>query len=171
MSAAESGFQRFALAIYEEDGVSTATLLIQNRCDVDVNVLLVAAYIGAVRGCVVHDDDVAAAADRVGAWQREIVAPLRAVRTRLKGGPPPAPSTATAELRERVKALELDAELIELAELDSFLAGRALTPVAGTPEERAVAAMTAVTPGTGDVEVRDAISVIATAAAGYGGAG
>ncbi|MCP9272581.1 TIGR02444 family protein [Mycolicibacterium arenosum] len=171
MSAAESGFQRFALAIYEEDGVSPATLLIQNRCDVDVNVLLFAAYVGAVRGCAVHDDDVAAAADRVGSWQREIVAPLRAVRTRLKAGPPPAPSTATAQFRDRVKALELDAELIELAELDSFLAGHALTPVSGTPAERAVAAMTAVTSDTGGTEVRDAMSVIATAAAAYGGPG
>lgn len=171
MSTAESEFQRFALAIYEEDGVSTATLLIQNRCDVDVNVLLLAAYVGAVRGCALHDDDVAAAADRVGAWQREVVAPLRAVRTRLKAGPPPAPSTATAELRERVKALELDAELIELAELDSFVAGRTLTPVAGTPAARATAAMAAVTRGAADLEVREAISVIATAAAAYGGAG
>lgn len=170
-SAAEPEFRRFALAIYEEDGVSTATLVIQNRCDVDVNVLLLAAYVGAVRGCAVRDDDVAAATNRVGAWQRDVVVPLRAVRTRLKAGPPPAPSAVTAELRDRVKALELDAELIELAELESFLAGRALTPVSGTPAEQAIAAMTTVTRGVGGIEVREAISVIAAAAAGYGGPG
>lgn len=171
MSRPEIRFRKFALAVYEEDGVSAATLVVQDRCDVDVNLLLLAAYVGAVRGCAVHDDDLAEAQRRVGGWQRDVVAPLRAVRSRLKSGPPPAPSSDTAKLRAGVKSLELDAELIELAELEAFLVGRALTPVSGTPAERAIAAMTAVTSDTGGTEVRDAMSVIATAAAAYGGPG
>lgn len=171
MSAAESEFRQFALAVYEEDGVSAATLLVQDRCDVDVNVLLLAAYVGAVRGSSLVEDDVIAVHSRVGAWQRDVVAPLRAVRARLKVGPPPAPSEATAGLRDRVKALELDAEMIELAELDSFLDDRALASAPGTPVVRAVAAMTTVVGAEHDTVMREAIRVIATAAAAYGGPG
>ncbi|CDO21302.1 hypothetical protein BN978_01762 [Mycolicibacterium mageritense DSM 44476 = CIP 104973] len=57
-------------------------------------------------------------------------------RRRLKSGPSPAPSPATAELRDELKGLEIRAELIELDELD------ALVPAAepGNDPVRAVAA-------------------------------
>ena len=40
------------------------------------------------------------------------------MRRRLKLGPGPAPTEETASLRERIKAVELDAERIELAFLE-----------------------------------------------------
>jgi uncharacterized protein (TIGR02444 family) len=169
MSASESGFRHFALAVYASDGVSPATLLIQERCDVDVNVLLLAAYVGAVRRGVLTDADLADVHRRVAPWQREVVQPLRTVRARLTSGPPPAPSPATTELRERIKAAELDAELIELDELAAFVEGREFTATPADTARRAVAAMATVT-GAAAGDVADAISVIAGAAAAYGDA-
>jgi uncharacterized protein (TIGR02444 family) len=159
-------FRHFALTVYEAAGVPAATLLVQDRCDVDVNVLLLACYVGAVRAGSFGPDDLDAAHARVGAWQRDVVVPLRAVRSRLKAGPPPAPSKTTAELRERVKALELDAELIELDELSAFVAGRDFPEAPGDALSRAGAAMATVTGSATDDVVRNAISVIAAAAAG-----
>lgn len=162
---AMSDLRSFALSVYEVDGVPSAALLIQDRCDVDVNVLLLAAYVGAVRGCAVDFDDIAAVRNGVAAWQREVVVPLRTVRTRLKTGPSPAPSAETAKLRERVKALELDAELIELDVLSSFVASRDFPPALGDTVNAAVTAMTTVTGTVSDDDVKEAISVIAAAAA------
>lgn len=161
-----ASFRRFALTVYEADGVAAATLLVQERCDVDVNVVLLAAYVGAVRAAVFDDDALAEAAHRVEAWRREVVVPLRTLRTRLKTGPAPAPTAETAEFRDRVKALELDAELIELDVLAAFADGRGFAAASGTARERAAAAMVVVTPAE---EVSEAIAVIASAAAGYAG--
>ena len=166
MTDTEPEFRRFALTVYACDGVPAATLFVQDRCEIDVNVLLLAAYVGAVRGCAFGADDLSAAHHRVAAWQREVVGPLRAVRRRLKAGPPPAPSPTTVTLRDRVKELELDAELLELDELTAFVAARELTRAPGDAGQRAVAAMTVVVGGDPDIDVREAISTIAIAAAG-----
>lgn len=64
--------------------------------------------------------DIARADAEIGAWHAEIVRPLRRVRQRMKGGPAPAPSVATEALRTRLKAVEIEAERIELAVLERF---------------------------------------------------
>jgi uncharacterized protein (TIGR02444 family) len=171
MTSSELNFRNFALSVYRTEGVSPATLLLQDHCEVDVNVLLLAAFLGASRGAVFRNGDLDEAQRRIGRWQNDVVGPLRALRTRLKDGPPPAPTPATADLRERVKAAELDAELIELDELGLFADGLDAPAATGSASQRAAAAMhvvvtdSAARPPTG--EERRAISVIATAAAQY----
>lgn len=171
-----SGFRQFALAVYQQDGVSAAALELQGSSNVDVNVLLLAAYVGAVRGGAIGDVELEEIERRVGEWQREVVAPLRILRTRLKTGPHPAPAPATDELRDHVKALELDAEIVELGELATLAVSLHLPAGAGGPEERAAAAMwtiigaaSADRPPTAD-DCR-AVGVIASAAARYGDCG
>jgi len=176
MTASEPGLRDFALAVYRIDGVSPASLLLQDRCRVDVNVLLLAAYVGAVRGGSFGSAEAAEAHRRVGQWQTDVVGPLRFLRERLREGPPPAPSPSTAQLRERVKALELDAELIELEELAVFADELGTPPHTdrhgGAPDERAAVAMNVVVHASAcrepDAAERDAVAVIAVAAARYG---
>ena len=164
-------FQRFAVGVYGGAGVSTACVLLQDRCEAHVNVLLLAAYVGAVKRAAFTDDEFAAAVAHTGQWQRDVVGPLRAVRTRLKDGPPPAPNAATAALRERVKAIELDAEMIELDELAIVADHLDLRASSADPVELAMAAMRVVLRYGTDEEpppdVHAAIAVIATAAARF----
>ena len=82
--------RQFALAVHDIEGVPAACVLLQDRFDLDVNVLLLGAYIG-VQGKTLAAEDVDAARAVVDAWHDEVVRPLRAVRRRLKSGPPPAP--------------------------------------------------------------------------------
>ncbi|MGH3638157.1 MAG: TIGR02444 family protein [Mycobacterium sp.] len=165
-------FQRFAVDVYGSDGVSTACVLLQDRCGVDVNVLLLAAYVGAAERSTFTDDEMAAAVARTGHWQRDVVGPLRAVRTRLRDGPPPAPSAATVALRERIKAIELDAEMIELDELADVAHHLEAKAALGDAAERASAAMHVVLRHSAFREPTDeecnAIAVIASAAARSG---
>jgi uncharacterized protein (TIGR02444 family) len=164
-------FRRFALAVYRRPGVSEACLLLQDRACVDVNVVLLGAYAGAVMRVEVTADALQPIVEGVAAWHREVVIALRTVRRRLKTGPPPAPDGATARLRHGVKRLELDAELVELdalAELSTQLAGRRTRLDA---EQAAAAAVGVVVGFYGegrlpDDEQRTAIATIAAAAAG-----
>ena len=90
-----SEFWDWAVAVYARPGVAEACLDLQDSHGQNVPLLLWAAWRGG---------DVAAAVGLARAWEDEVVAPLRGVRRRLKG-------RAGAEtLRERVKAVELEAE-------------------------------------------------------------
>ncbi|WP_197514615.1 TIGR02444 family protein [Mycobacterium sp. 852013-50091_SCH5140682] len=112
----------FALRVHGGDGVGPACVLLQDRFGLDVNVLLFAARVGT-RGPLTPSM-LQAATERVAQWHAEVVRPLRGVRRRLKSGPAPAPSPATAELREQLQGLEIRAELIELGELDVLVPDR-----------------------------------------------
>jgi len=106
----------FSLAVYGADGVAAECLDLQERLGLDVNLLLFAAFTGAVEGIRLQAQDVAAAAALVAAWHGDIVRGLRGVRRTLK--PLSLDETdplraAAADLRTNVKAAELDAEQIE----------------------------------------------------------
>lgn len=137
-----SDLARFALKVYASEGVPPACLVLQERAAVDVNLLLFAAFAGAARGARVDAAALAAAQAAVGAWHAEVVKALRAVRQRLKAGPPPGPTPVTEALRDKLKKVEIESELIELDTLSALADG--LPPADGTAEDRAAAAMAAV---------------------------
>lgn len=167
MKSAVAGFRQFALDVYAVGGVSKAALLLQDRADVDVNVLLLAAYVGAARGGTLRSHDLVDVRRRTESWQRDVVAPLRAVRTSLKHFPQPA----AEHLRERLKALELDAEMVEVDELAAFIDDLQTPAACGTAASRAAAAMHIVLQASAGAGTSDgdaaAISTIALAAAQY----
>lgn len=154
----------FALAVYGTAGVPPACLLLQERRGLDVNLLLFAAFLGAVRGEELTPAGLARAVETVGPWHGEVVRGLRAVRQRLKAGPPPAPNAVTAALRAKVQAIEIEAELIELSELGRLAQSLNAPSAAGPPEDRARAAMAVVLAGAPlDAAEQAALACIAAA--------
>jgi uncharacterized protein (TIGR02444 family) len=119
-SELDTPFWAFSLAIYAGDGVAEECLGLQDRLELDVNLLLFAAYMGAVEGVRLAQHDVASANAAIAEWHAEIVRPIRTARRALKT---PAANTddplqpATATLRLSVKRSELEAEKIEQAML------------------------------------------------------
>jgi uncharacterized protein (TIGR02444 family) len=161
-------FKRFALTLYGSEGVAEACLHLQNRHDLDVNLVLLAAFVGAERRQRFTTSSLEAAQARVDAWHREVVRPLRAVRQRLKTGPAPAPNEITGDLRRRLQQVEIDAEMIELDQLGALIPVLEPMPASGGAAECAAAAIeTVVTTHTrtalGDRD-RQAIDTIAGAA-------
>jgi uncharacterized protein (TIGR02444 family) len=114
----------FANRFYAGDGIASACLALQDRLEVNVNVLLLGLFAYVQRGVCLSGEELSEADGRVDTWDREMVRPLRRLRTRLKSGPSPAPSASTAELRDKIKAIELEAERIELATLADWLDDR-----------------------------------------------
>ena len=106
----DNAFWQFSLSIYGQVDVAEECLALQQAIGIDVNVLLFCAWLGA-RGIVLSREDVAAAAATIEAWSENVVRPLRGVRQRMKD----LYRNEYADLRERVKALELEAEQVEQA--------------------------------------------------------
>jgi uncharacterized protein (TIGR02444 family) len=119
-SELDTPFWAFSIAVYAADGVAEECLSLQERLELDVNLLLFAAYLGAAEGVAMTIQDISAASASIADWHGEVVRPLRRVRRALKqpslddGNPLRA---ADAALRLQVKRAELDAEKIEQAML------------------------------------------------------
>jgi uncharacterized protein (TIGR02444 family) len=112
----------FALKLYAAPGIADACLRLQAECGVDVMMLLMATFAAVRRGLVLTETDIAAMDSVCRSWREQIVLPLRAIRTRLKTGPAPAPSTEAEKLRTSVKGAELHAERLQNELLAQWLA-------------------------------------------------
>ncbi|MDR2318685.1 MULTISPECIES: TIGR02444 family protein [unclassified Pseudomonas] len=95
-----------ALALYARPGAEAACLELQ-ALGGDVCLLLCATWLQA-RGVAVLDERVQALTEIAGAWQRDVVAPLRGLRQQWRAAA--SGDAQLAALREQVKGLELQAE-------------------------------------------------------------
>jgi len=129
----KSPFWTFSLRMYGQPGVPPACLTLQDGSGVDVNVLLFALY-AASCGRGLSAADVNRIMASVEPWKNQAVVPLRGVRRFLKDTPEGFEPKGVEELRQRVKAVELEAERLQQETLfalwpDSSL-GNAMEPVA-----------------------------------------
>lgn len=104
---------RFALTLYARPGVEAACLDAQAR-GADVCLLLAGAWLGR-RGVDCDPQRVAALKALTRPWRDSVVAPLRGLRQGWRDAARDDPELAA--LRERVKALELEAERVLLQRL------------------------------------------------------
>jgi uncharacterized protein (TIGR02444 family) len=111
----------FALAAYAKPGVAPACLSLQARRGVDVNLLLFCLWLGASGRGRLAPEALRRAAESVAPWHEQIVRRLRAARDALKGASFPLEPALAQRLRERILALELEAEHVE----ELILAGAA----------------------------------------------
>jgi uncharacterized protein (TIGR02444 family) len=123
----ESPLWRFSLAVYRGAGVQEECLDVQERFGIDVNLLMLCGYAGAVKAAVMSASDVADALEASGAWHTNAVRTLRQVRRTLKPwGSGEGPFAHAIEaLRTKVKGAELEAEQIEQAMMWAWLRAHA----------------------------------------------
>ena len=70
-----SGFWDFSLAVYGAEAVAPECLSLQDKFGIDVNLLLLCAYVGAVRGVTLTVGDIVAARAEVATGHKDIVKP------------------------------------------------------------------------------------------------
>jgi uncharacterized protein (TIGR02444 family) len=104
-----SDLWEWAVNAYAADGVQAACLDLQESADQDVPLLLWAVWC-ARTGRPLDTETLEAAVDLTRAWREQAIAPLRAVRQRLKLRHPDLDDAAREAVRARVKAAELAAE-------------------------------------------------------------
>ncbi len=128
---AENPFWAFSWAVYHRTGVAEACLGLQERADLDVNVLLFCTWAGR-QGHTLTPAQIESLRAQTVSWQDAVIVPLRGVRSWLKRHGDGADAAA---LREAVKAAEFDAERVEQDKLY-----RTLPLSEGAPEVGAMVA-------------------------------
>jgi uncharacterized protein (TIGR02444 family) len=106
-----SPFWEFSLSLYERKGVAAACIALQDRHQLDVNLLLFCVFAG-VNGRELSQDEIAQLDARVALWRQNVIHPLRGVR-RWLAQQSLSPKDAAEPLRRGVLAREIDAEAVE----------------------------------------------------------
>ena len=121
-----SPFWNFSIAIYGANAVQDECLDLQDQFDLDVNLVLLCAFLGAGHGVVLTSGDIASARQEVDQWNEDIVKPLRAARRHLKTIElrDAHAVKAAAQLRAQVKTAELESERIEQMMLEQWANAR-----------------------------------------------
>ena len=110
----------WAVAAYGATGVGDACVALQDNHEQNVPLLLWSAWTAAV-GLTPDAETIEAACDTARAWDSVVVAPLRAVRRTLKAPIPDIDDGPRQAVRDRVKALELEAERHLLEALEGLV--------------------------------------------------
>ena len=141
----------FSLAVYGAGAVQEECLDLQDRFGLDVNLILLCTFVGAVRGITLTADDIASARDEVRQWHEGIVRPLRAARRNLKAVAlkDAKETAAAAQLRSHVKSVELESEWIEQTALQRWADARLAGRPSGKPPEAVAANLQALLVGYG----------------------
>ncbi|MBL0419206.1 TIGR02444 family protein [Ramlibacter sp. AW1] len=116
MSLPDDPLWTWALGFYARPGVAPACLVLQDRLQLDVCVLLHALFRQA-QGQPPGPAAIAEADAHVRPWRSEVVVPLRQLRRRMKAGWPEVPEAEAEAARSAVKAAELQAERVVLSRL------------------------------------------------------
>ncbi|MBL6804352.1 MAG: TIGR02444 family protein [Pseudomonadales bacterium] len=115
----------FSLSLYDKPGVPDACLTLQNRHNLDVNLVLFCLWLAAESRCLTKNamQEVIAHSDT---WREKMITPLRALRTEMKGWPSDVSISDFSRredfeaLRGKVKAIELEAEKWQQEMLTSY---------------------------------------------------
>jgi uncharacterized protein (TIGR02444 family) len=121
----ETPFWRFSLHFYRQTGVSDACIALQDDCGVDVNLLLFLFWL-ASEGRLVTADEVKKLDDQVRTWRELTIVPIRDTRRKLKGAHTLVDAGQQEAFRNKVKAIELDAERLQQEALYGFTRSRPL---------------------------------------------
>jgi len=85
-----SPFWNFSLAVYRASAVQDECLDLQDQFGLDVNLVLLCAFLGAGHGVALTSEDIASARQEVRHWHEQIVFDIR----RHFVGPPGSPALA-----------------------------------------------------------------------------
>jgi uncharacterized protein (TIGR02444 family) len=108
----ETPFWRFSLHFYRQAGVADACITLQDQCGVDVNLLLFLLWVaGAKRQLSVAD--VKALDTSVRDWRELTIVPIRNLRRKLKGAASLIEANKQEAFRNKIKAIELEAERLQ----------------------------------------------------------
>lgn len=134
-------FWRHSLQVYRRPAVQAACLALQDRCGADVNILLWCCWLGQ-RGRALDQRELRRAMAAAAPWQEGVLRPLRQARRAVRSASLALPSARTEALRQRLLAIELDAEHLEhrlLFELAQALPARVRRP---PPDAATLASLT-----------------------------
>lgn len=125
-------FWRFSLKFYGQAGVSDACIALQDGCGVDVNLLLFLFWLASERQAL-SAEEVKKLDATIKSWRELTIVPIRDVRRKLKGAKTFVDPARQEALRDKVKAVELEAEKLQQQALYAFTQSGPLGKAAAPP--------------------------------------
>ena len=116
---ATTPFWRFSLKYYGQTGVSDACIALQDGCGVDVNLLLFLFWLASERQAL-SPDEVKKLDPTIKSWRELTIIPIRDMRRKLRGAKTFVDPAKQEALRDKVKAVELEAEKLQQEALYAF---------------------------------------------------
>ena len=114
MQGGHSAFWAFSLAVYGDAAVRRECLDLQDRYSVNVNLLLLCAFVGAVHAKVLSLADIREAEEVVRGWHSQVVERLRSARRAIKSfGDDATTPIGLSGIYGGTKEQELEAERLE----------------------------------------------------------
>ncbi|MGA8320079.1 MAG: TIGR02444 family protein [Xanthobacteraceae bacterium] len=159
--SADTPFWRFSLKFYRQGGVSEACIDLQDGYGVDVNLLLFLLWLAA-DGRQVSAADVKTLDDNVRSWRTLTIVPIRDARRKLKGAATLVEPGAQEVFRNKVKAVELEAERLQQEGLYAFTKSGPLGAEAHPPVA-AIANITAYESALGVTFPKHSVAALASA--------
>jgi len=129
----QSHLWEFMLRFYARPGVAPACLRLQEACGLDIPLFLALLHATA-SGRVLDRPRIEILDRECAVWRETVVRPLRAIRSGMKSDPWMTLDTSVPELRERIKAVELSAERIEVEFLQRLIADLPTAAPSGDPD-------------------------------------
>lgn len=154
-------FWQFSLKFYRQTGVSDACIALQDGCGIDVNLLLFLLWLASERRQV-SPDEVKKLDDQVRSWRELTIVPIRDTRRKLKGAATLVEAEQQEAFRNKVKAVELEAEQLQQAALYNFAKSGALGAQAA-PSTAARANIAAYQRAMGKIFPKGAVDLLAAA--------
>src|SRR3974390_1694991 len=118
-TTAETPFWRFSLKFYRQPLVSEACIALQNQYGIDVNLLLFLLWL-ASDDRQLSAEEVRMLDDNVRDWRNLTIVPIRDARRKLKGAATLVDPGMQEVFRNKVKAVELEAERLQQEALYTF---------------------------------------------------
>ncbi len=106
-------FWDFSISLYSKPGVGAACLALQDRHEIDVNILMFCLWLADDGYPAATGAEMRAYRHAVEPWHQEAVRGLRAVRKWMKPARPPVDHDLAQSIRARLQKLEIDAEHLE----------------------------------------------------------
>ena len=106
-------FWNFSLEVYSKKGVSDACIALQEKCGVDVNILLFCCWTASVGHPVLSKHEVTLLCRTAADWNNDIVQKLRSVRKSFKIKNYKCNEEEVRQLQKQVLEVEIKAEQIE----------------------------------------------------------
>lgn len=160
----QTDFPAYSIALYGREMVEESCLRLQDEYGLDVNAVLFCYWFGTRHG-VIGEDLWIRIDETSSQWQDRLIRPLREARRWLKS-PGFKPDQEKRELRERIKADEIAAELLQQRMMQEACAEIVNSATAGAAEaaRRNAEALLERRGIAIDDEIRDLLAAISSAA-------
>ncbi|MDX1739153.1 MAG: TIGR02444 family protein [Alphaproteobacteria bacterium] len=118
----ENPFWDFSLDLYRAKDVEAHSLSLQDEYGLDVNLVFLLIWAG-FQGAKLTDDSVTILVQHAKAWSETSILPLRQLRQKLKCDIGAVATGQSAQFRQKIKDLELEAERIQQDMLYELIMG------------------------------------------------